>query len=135
MAKITEAKITDLVDDNINANQGSEFGGHLMEKSFQKFGAGRSILIDKNSRVIAGNKSKNKFGELGGKKVLIVDADKDTLVAVRRKDIDLDSPEGREMAIADNATNKANLVWDVEAVETIAEMVDVEDWGVDLPKE
>ena len=131
MSKITKAKISDLIDDDLNANKGCEFGDKLMDKSFSKFGAGRSILLDRNNKVIAGNKSKNKFGELGGENVLIVEADKNTLVAVRRNDIDLDTPEGREFAIADNATNKANLVWDVEVIDVIAESVDVVEWGVE----
>ena len=29
----------------------------MMEKSFSELGAGRSILIDKNGKIIAGNKS------------------------------------------------------------------------------
>lgn len=132
MAKLVKAHIKDLIDDDKNANKGSEFGDSLMDKSFTKFGAGRSVLIDKNNRIIAGNKSKNKFGELGGENILIVDADKDTLVAVRRNDIDLSTPEGREFAIADNATNKANLVWDADVVSVIAESVEVEDWGIDI---
>ncbi len=129
-----KTKITDLTPDNKNFNQGSEFGSGLLEKSLQKFGAGRSVLIDKNNRIIAGNKTAEKFGELGGENVLIVDADRDTLVAVRRNDIDLDSPAGREMALADNAVAKANIVWNAEVLEAEAEEIKLTDWGVFLPK-
>lgn len=110
---VKKNKISDLVFDDKNFNKGSEFGSSLMDKSLSKFGAGRSVLIDKNNRLIAGNKTTEKFGELGGQNVLIVDTDKNTLVAVRRNDIDIDTPEGREFALADNATAKANIVWDV----------------------
>ena len=51
------AKISDLIYDDKNFNKGSEYGNSLIEKSLRKFGAGRSILIDKNNRIIAGNKS------------------------------------------------------------------------------
>ena len=37
---------------------------------------------------------------------MIVDSDADTLVAVRRKDVDLDSKEGRDMALLDNLTTQ-----------------------------
>ena len=124
--------IADLVFDNKNFNKGSEIGTALMDKSLSKFGAGRSVLIDKNNRLIAGNKTTEKFGELGGKNVLIVDTDKDTLVAVRRNDIDLDSPEGREFALADNATAKANIVWDAEVLEAVVSEVVCEEWGVNV---
>lgn len=42
MAKKT--KLSDLIPDDKNFNKGSEFGNQLIEKSFRKFGAGRSIL-------------------------------------------------------------------------------------------
>ena len=120
MSKIQKAKVSDLINDELNANKGSDFGNELMEKSFSKFGAGRSVLIDKNNKIIAGNKSKSKFADTGGQNVLIVDADRNTLIAVRRNDIDLETPEGREFALADNATNKANLVWDADVIEVLA---------------
>jgi hypothetical protein len=47
--------------------------------------------------------------------VVIVDSDPDTLVAVRRKDVDLDTKEGREMAMLDNLTTQVNLAWDLRA--------------------
>ena len=134
-AKIIEGNITDLVFDDKNFNKGSEFGNGLMEKSFQKFAAGRGVLVDKNNRLIAGNKSTEKFGENGGKKIVIVETTGDTLVVTKRTDIDLDSEQGREMALADNATAKANIVFDAELVEVeLSEAVCVE-WGIDVPKE
>lgn len=135
MAKTVKKKLSDLIPDNKNFNKGSEFGNSLIEKSFRKFGAGRSILIDKNDRIIAGNKSVENFGAIGGENVLIVETDKDTIVAVKRNDIDLDTPEGREMALADNATAKANIVWDAEVIEATIEEAVCEEWGVELSKE
>ncbi len=43
-------KITDLKFDDKNFNKGTQYGKSLMEKSLSKFGAGRSILIDKTIR-------------------------------------------------------------------------------------
>lgn len=56
MAKTKEATVADLISDDKNFNKGNEYGESLIEKSFQKFGAGRSVLIDKSNRIIAGNK-------------------------------------------------------------------------------
>ena len=127
---ITVADIKDLVQDQKNFNKGSEFGDRLMTESFQKFGAGRSVLIDKNNRLISGNKSSAKFGELGGENVVIVDADPNTLIAVRRKDLDLDTPEGREFALADNATAKANIVWAEDIIAETVGVMEAQTWGV-----
>lgn len=56
MAKTKEiTKISDLVPDANNYNKGTEFGAGLIEKSIRNLGAGRSILLDKNGKVIAGN--------------------------------------------------------------------------------
>jgi len=133
--KVTEARVADLIPDDKNFNKGTEYGNALLENSFQKFGAGRSILLDKNNRIIAGNKAAGKYGELGGEKVIVVETDGDTLVAVKRTDVDLDSQAGRELALADNATQRADLEWDTEVVKEVSEQweIDAAAWGVDMP--
>lgn len=135
MAKLIETSIENLVPDNLNANKGTEYGQHLIEESLRKFGAGRSILIDKNNRIIAGNKTIENAVNVGLDNVIVVETDGNQIVAVKRKDIDLDSEKGRELALADNATGKANLAWDVEAIKQITEQWDnikPDDWGIDV---
>ncbi len=125
-------KKKDLIFDDKNFNTGSEAGALLIKKSFDKFGAGRSILIDKNNRIIAGNKSAENFT---GENVQIVESDGTKLIAVKRTDIDLDTPEGREMAMADNATAKVNIVWAEDVIiETVGAEV-AENWAIDVSHE
>lgn len=50
-------KLSDLQPDDRNANKGSERGTYMIRRSLEKLGAGRSILLDKNGRIIAGNKT------------------------------------------------------------------------------
>ena len=137
MAKVVETSIESLVPDNKNFNKGTEYGNHLMDESLRKFGLGRSILLDKNDRIISGNKTAEKAAELGFENVLVVETDGNTLVAVKRKDVDLDSAKGREFALADNATGKANLAWDEEVIAEMATKFDFnpDDWGVDVSME
>jgi hypothetical protein len=126
----TPTKVSELTFDDKNFNKGNPFGEGLIEKSFSKFGAGRSILLDKNNRIIAGNKSTQKFAEGGGEKIIVVETDGNTLVAVKRTDIDLDTPQGREMALADNMAASKNITIDAELVTAeLTEAVAVE-WGV-----
>ena len=134
MAKVIEKNIESLVPDNKNFNKGTEYGNHLMDESLRKFGLGRSILLDKNDRIISGNKTAEKAAELGFENVLVVETDGNTLVAVKRKDVDLDSAKGREFALADNATGKANLAWDEEVIAEMADKWDFQpvDWGVEI---
>lgn len=135
MAKQSTIKLKDITPDDKNFNKGTEFGHSLIEKSFAKTGAGRSILLDKNNRIIAGNKSTEVYAASGGEDILVVESDGTKLIAVKRTDIDLDTPRGREMALADNATAKANIIFDAELiVAELGEAVCVE-YGVDVPKE
>lgn len=107
--------IEQLAQDQHNFNKGSEQGQELMERSFKEMGAGRSILIDKNGNIIAGNKSQKAAIAAGIKKVRIIETTGDELVAVKRTDVDIDSAEGRKMAYLDNLTTQVNLTWDVRA--------------------
>lgn len=132
MAETKEAKVTDLVQDDHNFNKGTAEGQVLMNQSLARFGAGRSILIDKNNRIIAGNKTAETFKELGKSKVRIIESTGDELIAVKRTDIDLDSKEGREMALADNATGMVNLSFDEVELQAAADEYgfDLNDWGI-----
>jgi hypothetical protein len=136
MAKVKNAKISDLIPDDKNANKGTEYGKHLMDKSFRQFGAGRSILLDKNNKIIAGNKSTEQCAEIGIEDVIIVESDGTKLIAVKRTDIDIDTKQGRDLCLADNATQKANLEWDKDIVQSLASTFDIEvkEWGIDIPE-
>ena len=132
---IEVVSIDDLIQDDHNFNKGNEQGAQLLERSFRECGAGRSVLIDKDNRLVGGNKAQKGFKAAGKKKVIIVDSDADTLVAVRRKDVSLDSAEGRKMAYLDNLTTQVNLTWDqteLEAVQADVEGFDIADFGFDI---
>lgn len=126
--------IETLVQDDHNFNKGTEAGRELMERSFKQLGAGRSILIDKDGHIIAGNKSQQAAIAAGIKKVRIIETQGDELVAVKRTDLTLDSKEGRELALADNLTTQINLQWDEAELQSVAaqEGIDLPDWGLDL---
>ena len=62
-----------------------------MERSLNELGAGRSILIDKNDNIIAGNKTQEAAIKAGITKVRVVETTGDELVAVKRTDVDIDS--------------------------------------------
>lgn len=115
-AIVQAAKITDLQPDIRNANRGTQRGRSALEASLRKLGAGRSILIDKHGRIVAGNKTAETAADIGLDDVLIVQTDGSQIVAVQRTDIDLDSPQGREMAYADNRVGQLDLDFDVEQI-------------------
>ena len=132
MEEIKKAKLKDLIQDDRNLNKGTERGQQLIEKSLRELGAGRSLLLDKNNRIIAGNKTHKNAEALGMEDVIIVETDGTKLVAVKRTDIDLDSQKGRKMAMADNVTTQVDLAWDTDELESVADDfdIDTEEWGI-----
>lgn len=134
MAKVIETHIDQLIPDDHNFNKHTEYGMHLLEKSVGEFGLGRSILLDKNNRIIGGNGITETAANLDLNKVIVVETDGTQLVAVKRTDMDLYTKRGREMAMADNATGKANLDFDPVQIDMMAEKYDFDpsDWGVDI---
>lgn len=125
--------IKDLKFDDKNFNKHTEFGMGLLEKSLNKFGAGRSILVDKDNNIIAGNGIVEAAANAGLTKTKVVETTGDELVVVKRTDVALNSAQGREMALADNATAQADLEWDEENLKSEFDDEEIEGWGVDLP--
>lgn len=124
--------IKDLKFDDKNFNKHTEYGMSLLEKSLRENGAGRSILLDKDNNIIAGNGIVEAAGQIGLDKVKIVEANGDEIIAVKRTDISLNSHKGREMALADNATAAVDLDWDDEAIKSEFTEEETKGWGVDL---
>jgi DNA modification methylase len=119
-----------LIADDINANRGTARGAAAIEDSIRKYGAGRSILIDRNGKVIAGNKTLERAKALGFKDVIVVRTDGTKIVAVKRADLDMDGdPRARELGIADNRSHELSLDWDPEALAKLQGMgVALEKW-------
>ena len=126
--------IADLTPDGENFNKHTEFGQKLLEDSLRKFGAGRSILVDKDGNIIAGNSTTETAAAIGMEDVIVVPTDGKKLVVVQRTDLSLDSPQGREMALADNMTALKGIDLDLAKVqETLGDDL-AKAWGMELPK-
>jgi hypothetical protein len=113
---VKPASLSDLLLDDANANAGTKRGRDLLERSLENYGAGRSVLLDKHNRVIAGNKTVEAALEKG-LGLRIVETDGSELIAVQRKDLDLGRDKSaRELAIADNRVQQADLLWDADRI-------------------
>ena len=124
--------LADLTPDGENFNKHTEFGQKLLEDSLRKFGAGRSILVDKDGNIIAGNSTTETAAAIGMDDVIVVPTDGKKLVVVQRTDLSLDSPEGRELALADNMTALKGIDLDLAKVqETLGDDL-AKAWGLDL---
>jgi hypothetical protein len=117
----TLSKLSDLTPDQANANKGSQRGLGMLEDSMRKYGAGRSILADKNGKIIAGNKTLERAAELN-LDIDVVQSDGHKLVVVQRTDLDLDEDTAaRQLAYADNRTAEVDLDWNVDQLRADAE--------------
>ena len=117
---LSQKKLSDLTPDPRNANKGTTRGAAMIRASLRDYGAGRSILLDKNGAIIAGNKTAENAGALGHKDVIVVQTDGSQLVAVQRTDLDLKDPRARQLAIADNRSGEVSLEWDPEMLKGLA---------------
>jgi hypothetical protein len=118
-------KIGALKFDPRNANKGTERGRKALASSLKQFGAGRSILVDKNGVVIAGNKTLAQAIARGDKNVTVVKTDGSTIVAVQRTDLDLRDAKAKGLAVADNRVSELDLEWDKDVLAAIAADVDL----------
>ena len=109
--------IAHLVLDEKNANRGTKRGRELLGESLEKYGAARSVVVDRNNRVIAGNKTVEAARAAGMKSISVVETDGSSLVAVQRGDLDLKrDKKARELAIADNRVGEIDLEWNPEVL-------------------
>jgi hypothetical protein len=121
-----EVKVADLQQDTANANRGTKRGTAMLKESMTRAGAGRSILLDREGRIIAGNKSAIAAAAAGIEDVIVVQTDGTKLVAVQRTDLDLDSdPKARELAFADNRVGEIDLEYDAAAFATVPDGTDL----------
>ena len=109
--------IKDLHPDKRNARKHNPRNIGMIEKSLQELGAGRSILIDQDNNIIAGNGTIEAAGNAGITKLQIVDADGDTIIAVRRK---LTKRQATRMALMDNRTAET-ADWNTDILQELRE--------------
>jgi hypothetical protein len=131
--ELQRGKVSDFTPDPANANRGTERGRKMVRESVERLGAGRSIVVDKNGTIIAGNQT---HSQTDIEDALIVKTTGDQLVVVQRSDLDLSAPidsdeyrRARELAIADNRSSQVGLSWDSETLsEYIDDGVDLDSW-------
>lgn len=110
-------KLEDLTPDPENANTGTARGASALETSLQLYGAGRSIVVDRDGVVLAGNKTHEQAVAMG-LKARVIETDGHELVIVRRTDLSLaDEPaKARGLAYADNRVSELSLNFSPEQI-------------------
>jgi ParB-like chromosome segregation protein Spo0J len=109
--------LADLTPDAQNARTHTAKNIGMIADSLRAVGAARSIVVDEDNVVLAGNGLCEAAAEAGITKVKVVDVDGETVVAVRRRNL---SPEQkRKLALYDNRTAEL-ATWNVELLKDFA---------------
>lgn len=117
--------INDLKADSKNARKRTNQSATLIQESLQRYGAARSIVIDENDVVLAGNGTLEGAKSAGITKVRVIEATGDELIAVRRTD--LSDSEKVGLALADNRTAELSA-WDNEMLHRLSMDNDISPW-------
>ena len=127
------AKLTDFRPDPKNLNKGTERGNYALERSLRDYGFARPIVADRDGTILAGNHAFEKAGEIGLKKIRVIETDGDEIIVHKRTDLDANTAKARMVALADNRTTEINLSWDAgEFADLLKETADVTNFfGVD----
>ncbi len=99
---MSNVHIKDLQPDKRNARKHNPRNIGMIERSLNEVGAARSIVIDEENNILAGNGTIEAAANAGIHNVQIVDADGETIIAVRRRGL---TPEQKQrLALFDNRT-------------------------------
>lgn len=128
MAKVRETTLDEFQQDPGNANAGTPEGEVMLVRSFEEAKAGRSLLVDAEGVLVAGNKSQEAAEKAGITKAVVVETDGSEIVVVQRTDLHPGDPVREALALYDNRTGQLNLRWNPAAIKEKAKA------GLDLSK-
>ena len=117
--------------DERNYRKHSDKNKELINKSLAECGAGRSILIDANDEIIAGNGVYEQAESLGIP-VKVIETDGSELIAVKRTDLATDDEKRKRLAVMDNSASDSSE-FDMELLSADFEVPDLQDMGIVVP--
>lgn len=119
--------------DKRNYRKHSDKNKELINKSLKECGAGRSIVIDNEDNIIAGNGIYEQAQKLG-LKTKIIETDGSELVVVKRTDLATDDDKRKQLAVMDNSTSDSSE-FDFELLSADFNPYVLGEWGLELPAE
>jgi hypothetical protein len=121
--KKSENKIT---FDKKNYRQHSDKNKRIIEKSLKELGPGRSILLDSENQIIAGN-GVYEQAEKQNIRVRVIETNGDELIAVKRNDIKPTDKKRKELALIDNLASDTSS-FDMEVVAEDFDTESLNEW-------
>jgi hypothetical protein len=127
---MTTVKLSDITPDDRNANAHTERGTYMLRRSIERFGFLEPGVLDADNNIIGGNSRLEAAADvLDAGEAIVIDIDGTKPVFVRRRDLRIDSPEGRGAAVAMNRSAQVGIEFDPFVLEDYALAgVDLGDW-------
>ena len=122
-------KKEDIKFDSRNYRIHDDRNKELISKSLDECGAGRSIVVDDDGEIIAGNGIYEAWGD---RPVKVVESDGSELVVVHRTDLKRKDFRRDKLAIMDNSTSDSSK-FDVELLSIDFDVPELKDMGIDIP--
>lgn len=123
-------QLSDIKFDKHNYRKHSDKNKNLILKSLKKCGAGRSILIDKEGEIIAGNGVYEQAKTLNIP-VKVIETDGTELIAIKRTDLATESKKRKELALFDNSASDA-VEWDLSNLKADFDLSQLPEYGLNL---
>ena len=115
--------------DKRNYRKHNEKNKKLIRKSLEECGTGRSIIVDNNEEIIAGNGVYEQAKAMNIP-VKVVETDGTELIAVKRTDLKTADEKRTKLAILDNSTADSSEM-DYALLQKDFELVDLMSMGID----
>lgn len=115
--------------DKRNYRKHNEKNKKLIRKSLEECGTGRSIIVDSNNEIIAGNGVYEQAKAMNIP-VKVVETDGTELIAVKRTDLKTSDDKRTKLAILDNSTADSSEM-DYALLQKDFELVDLMNMGID----
>lgn len=115
--------------DKRNYRKHNEKNKKLIKKSLEECGTGRSIIVDSNEEIIAGNGVYEQAKAMNIP-VKVVETDGTELIAVKRTDLKTADEKRTKLAILDNSTADSSEM-DYALLQKDFDLVDLMDMGID----
>jgi len=125
-------KISELKKDTKNYRKHNDDNLALIKKSINEFGFGRSIVIDNDNEIIAGN---GVVSQLDSKTpIKVIETDGNTLIVVKRTDLKTTDIKRKKLAVMDNSSSDTSK-FDMELLFMDFEEIEIKKMGIEINNE
>lgn len=122
-------ELKDIKQDKRNYRIHNDKNLSLIKKSINEVGFGRSIVIDSENEIIAGNGVASQLDE--NTKIKVIETDGSELVVVKRTDLKTNDEKRKQLAIMDNSTSDSSE-FDIPLLKTDFTIDQLEDLGIEI---